>query len=58
MSEIRFFNFSCPKGSNILLQRLMIQNNMLEQIALFTFDTEVNPCMVTYVIYKYFKKFL
>lgn len=37
-------------GSNILLQRLMIQNNKIESISLVTFDSEINPCGVTYVI--------
>lgn len=41
-------------GSNILLQRLMIQNNDIQQICLFTFDSEMNPCSVYYVILKFY----
>ena len=37
------------KGSNIIIQRLMIQNNRLDSLTLFTFDSEINPCLVRYV---------
>ena len=36
-------------GANILLQRLMAQNNIYEAFNLFTFDTELNPSLVVYV---------
>jgi len=37
------------KGANILIQRLMIQNNKMEPFTMFTFDSEINPCPVNYV---------
>lgn len=46
------FYFFLNLGSNILLQRLMIQNKDIQQISLFTFDSEMNPCVVSYVILK------
>jgi hypothetical protein len=36
------------KGANILLQRLMTQNNINEPFSLFGFDSEINPCLVSY----------
>ncbi|CAF0970059.1 unnamed protein product [Brachionus calyciflorus] len=36
------------ESSNILLQRLMVQNSDIQEITLFTFDSEMNPCNVIY----------
>lgn len=36
------------ESANILLQRLMTQNNIYEPFDLFTFDTDTNPCIVSY----------
>lgn len=36
------------ESANILLQRLMTQSRIYEAFSLFTFDTESNPCSVTY----------
>lgn len=36
------------ESSNILLQRLMTQNNIFESFDLFTLDSDCNPCLVNY----------
>ena len=37
------------EASNILIQRLVIQNNVLDSFALFTFDSSLKACRVLYV---------
>lgn len=36
------------ESANILIQRLMIQNNKVEAFSMFTFDSEINPCPMSY----------
>lgn len=38
------------ESSNILLQRLMTQNNIYEAFNLFTFDSDLNPSLVNYSV--------
>ena len=39
------------ESSNLLLQRLMIQFSLVDTFSLFTFDRDINPCFVNYVIH-------
>ncbi len=36
-------------AANLLLQRLMIQQGFAEKLTLYTFDSNLNPCLVHYV---------